>query len=108
MTDKSAKVIAAYLSKKVFTNELCSDGDCADGDCQLRCSVYEIDGCGHAEAILAALEAAGLVVVPVEPTDKMVEAFSRVSPATCFPLRKWAENARAAIHAAIAASKEQK
>jgi len=75
MTDKSAReAIATYLSKKVFTNELCSDGDCADGDCQGHCAIYEIDGCGHADAILAALEAGGFAVVPKEPTPEMLTA----------------------------------
>lgn len=76
MTDKSAReTIATYLSKKVFTNELCSDGDCADGDCQGHCAIYEIDGCGHADAMLAALEAGGFAVVPKEPTEEMFKAY---------------------------------
>ncbi len=83
MTDKSAREIIAGA-----VLDVCSDGNS--------------DNNRVASGILAALEAAGLVVVPVEPTDEMIDALRHPWHKT-YPLEAltyWSNM--------LAASKEQK
>lgn len=69
MTDLRELIARAYC---------CGDAACYNESCGVPCAAEKISKV--ADAILAALDTAGLVVVPKEPTTGMTEAIHPNSP----------------------------
>ena len=83
LREKVARAIATTYSTKpwecVCTSRKGLDCDCGDAMLEERCDRYDEDmsreDCYQgANTILAAIEASGHRIVPVEPTEEMVEA----------------------------------